>query len=450
MTRSRFRPVHCLCTILGGVFLAIALLPTAVLHAEQKPTLLGNDPRSIEEFRDLALGLFIHWSVDVQYGAVISHSLVGADDDYLTRYFIDLPKTFNPVDYDPARWAELARVCGFKYAVLTAKHHNGFCLFPTSTTDFNVIKSRYGKDIVGPYVNAFRQEGLKVGLYFSPEDFWLLHKQGHVPDRSVERGYTQTSQNPELNEHDKAQIRELLTAFRPIDLWFFDSMEPPADLKQLVWSDNPKTVVTRGEIVTPEQNLYDAKSDSPWEACFTLGDAWQYSGTRDHYKTAAQLIDLLIQIRAKGGNLLLNVGPDSSGRIPPEQEAILREIGLWLFINQEAIYEVRPWRVDHEGDVWFTQAKDGDAVYVFLTNQRDWQLGERREFTVKGVALTEQSNVTVLGQGGKVLEYQPTVDPSVKVRTDDQGLNLSIMRAQRLSDDKKWPSPTVLRITFPR
>jgi alpha-L-fucosidase len=425
--------------------------PRRTMAEEQSTTRsVGNDPQSLDEFRDLAFGLFIHWSLDVQYGAVISHSLVGSDAEYRERYFRDLPKSFNPVDYDPNRWAELAQVCGFKYAVLTSKHHSGFCLFPTETTDFNITNTRYGKDIVGPYMNAFRNEGLKVGLYFSPEDFWVLHQQGRVPARAKERGYTQTSDNPGLKQHDLAQMRELLTAYRPVDIWFFDSKESSKELKELVWEDNPKSIVTRGEIATPEQNLRGADTSVPWEACFTLGNQWQYRGTNEKYKSAREVIQLLIETRAQGGNLLLNVGPDAYGRIPHEQEWILREIGLWLFINQDAIYKVRPWHVEREGDVWMTQAKDGGAIYLFLTNQDGWKLGERREFTVKSVELTEKSAVSVLGHGGEVLEYNPAADPSVQFHSDDKGLHLSVMRAQRIYNDTKWPNPVVVRVTHPK
>lgn len=423
-----------------------AQAPTAVVPGSES----RNSPEQLEEFIDLALGLFIHWSVDVEYGSVISHSLVGADDDYQRRYFNELPASFNPRDYDPSRWAELASTCGFKYAVLTAKHHNGFCLWPSETTDFTVEQSRYGKDIVGPYTEAFRDEGLKVGLYFSPEDFWMLHQQGHPIAREPAYGYTQPSQNAELREHNQKQMRELLQLYGPVDVWFFDSKEPPATLKKLVWDINPDSIVTRGALATPEQALEGAAIDQPWEACFTLGDQWQYRGANEQYKSGSEVIQLLIESRAKGGNLLLNVGPTPSGILPDEQEAILRELGLWLFVNQEAIYRVRPWKIQQEGDVWFTRAKDDSAVYAFLTNQQPWPLGERREFTLTNVELTENSEVSVLGHGGQVLEYEPTADPAVRAVRQDDGVVLSVMRAQRMYNDRKWSHPIVVRITHPK
>jgi alpha-L-fucosidase len=139
---------------------------------------IRNKPERLEAFRDQALGMFIHWSVDSQIGSVISHSMVGADENYLRKFIEELPQSFNPTKYDPAEWAALAKLCGFKYAVFTNKHHSGFCMFPTKTTDFSIANTPYKKDVTKMYVDAFRHAGLGMGFYFSPDDFWLLHQQG--------------------------------------------------------------------------------------------------------------------------------------------------------------------------------------------------------------------------------------------------------------------------------
>lgn len=144
-----------------------------------------NKPEKLEAFRDQALGMFIHWSVDSQLGTVISHSLVGADADYSRRFFEELPKSFYPTKFDPVEWAALAKLCGFKYAVFTNKHHSGFCMFPTGTTDFSIANTPYQKDITKMYADAFRGAGLGMGFYFSPDDFRMLHKQGIPIDRNV-------------------------------------------------------------------------------------------------------------------------------------------------------------------------------------------------------------------------------------------------------------------------
>jgi alpha-L-fucosidase len=129
---------------------------------------LRNLPARAEAFMDWGMGLFIHWSLDSVLGVEISHSLVGASDAYVERYVRELPAYFNPRDYDPVEWAKLAKLAGFKYLVLTTKHHSGFCLWPTATTDFSIAQTPYRGDIVRAFVDACRAHDLKVGLYFSP------------------------------------------------------------------------------------------------------------------------------------------------------------------------------------------------------------------------------------------------------------------------------------------
>lgn len=403
-----------------------------------------NQPEKLEAFRDQALGMFIHWSVDSQLGSVISHSLVGADADYQQRFFNDLPRSFNPDRYDPAAWAALAKLCGFRYAVFTTKHHSGFCMFPTKTTDFSIANTPYNKDITRMYADAFRAAGLGVGFYFSPDDFWMLHQQGKPISRN--RPDAKPSNNPGLMQHNLAQIRELYTGYGPVEYLFIDG--EAGGIRDLAWKLQPDTLVTRGAMETPEQRLPEKGLREPWEACFTLGTQWQFKPTNEQYKSGTQLIEMLIETRAKGGNLLLNVGPEPSGVIPFEQERIIRELGLWLFINHEAIYKVRPWHVTHDGDVWFTCHKDDPkTVYAFLTRQGEWPRGKRLQFLLKSVKATAETTIKVLGHDGKELEYSPKADPSPRFEQTDQGLRLDIMRAQRIYNNSKWPNPVVVRLT---
>ena len=270
----------------------------------------GNKPERLRWFGDLALGLFIHWSLDVQLGMVISHSLVGASPDYVERYFTELPRTFCPTRFDPDEWARLAKVAGFRYVVFTTKHHSGFCMFDTATTDFSVMHTPFGQDITRRVIEAFRRQGLAIGLYFSPDDFSVLRRQGIEIARS--RPEVDPVNNPELMAINRAQIRELLSNYGPIDLIFFDGQ--PEGLKQLAWALQPDIVVTRGDIATPEQHVPDAPLPMPWESCITMGTAWQYQPTNETYKSGRELIEMLAETRAKGGNLLLNVGPKAERR----------------------------------------------------------------------------------------------------------------------------------------
>jgi alpha-L-fucosidase len=402
-----------------------------------------NRPERVDWFMDQGLGMFVHWSVDSQLGSVISHSMVGASQDYLDRFVHELPETFYPNHFDPNEWARLAKLAGMRYVVFTTKHHSGFCMFGTGTTDFNVMNTPYGRDITGELVKALRAHGIAVGFYFSPDDFWMLYKQGK--DVSRRRAEAQPTNNPELMAHNKAQLRELLTRYGPVDVLFLDG--EPNGLKELAWELQPDIVVTRGAMETPEQNTPDEPMRGPWEACYTLGTQWQFKPTNEDYKSGTQLIEMLIEIRAKGGNFLLNVGPQPDGVIPFEQERRIRELALWMFINREAIYAIRPWHVIREGDIWFTKAKDADTLYAFLTRRPDWKKGERKEFVLKSVRASDATQVSVLGQSGRVLEYDVNADPEAQWSQEADGLHLSIMRAQRIYNNTQWPNPIVVKIT---
>jgi len=403
---------------------------------------VGNKLERLEWFRSLGLGMFIHWSMDSQLGCVISHSLVGASGDYVRRFINDLPRTFKPRKFDPESWAVLARLAGMKYVVFTTKHHSGFCMFETATTDFGIMNTPYGKDITCEIVHAFREQGIRVGFYFSPDDFHFLHRQGRTISRT--RPEALPSNNPELMEHNLRQVRELLTNYGSIDIIFFDG--EPQGLRDLAWELQPDIVVTRGGMETPEQKIPDQLIPDPWEACFTLGNQWHYKPTNEEYKSGTRLIEMLIETRAKGRNLLINMGPPPDGQIPFEQERRFQELALWNFINGEAIYHVLPWHIPNEGDVWFTKAKDSDTVYAIVT-RTDWMFRTTRTVTLKSVRATEGSEIEILGQTGEVLEYRPDEYPKAKWTQNSEGLTIEATRAQRIYNNGRWPNPPVIKIT---
>src|SRR5881227_2188108 len=175
--------------------LGVALACAAVAAAQT-----GNQADRLEWFRDQGFGLFIHWSVDSQLGTVISHSLAGASDDYTKRFFEELPKTFNPRKFHPEDWAALARLAGIRYVVFTAKHHSGFAMWDTKTTDFGVMQTPFRRDIVRETLDAFRAQGIAPGLYFSPDDFSWLWKNHIDVQRQIPS--VQPSANPGLMKLD--------------------------------------------------------------------------------------------------------------------------------------------------------------------------------------------------------------------------------------------------------
>lgn len=401
-----------------------------------------NKPERLEWFRDLGFGLFIHWSFDSQLGTVISHSMVGASDDYLKRFVEDLPKTYNPRKFNPQDWAVLAKLAGVRYVVFTAKHHSGFCMFKTATTDFNIMNTPFQRDATADILNAFREQGIAAGLYFSPDDFWWLYKNGKSIQRHVPE--VQPANNPGLMEHDQAQVKELLANYGPVDIMFFDG--EAQGLREVAWQAKPDLVVTRGAMETPEQRIPGMPLEGAWEACLTMGTSWQYQPQNENYKSGGQLISLLVETRAKGGNLLLNIGPKPDGELPIEQEERLRELALWMFVNSEAIYGVRPWVLTNEKDIWFTKRKDEDTVYAVVKEKEPWKYGQFREIVLRSVKAGADTQVSVLGQNDKVLEYSQEV-PKTAWKQEADGLHIKAMHAQRLQDNRKWPNPIVLKLT---
>lgn len=422
---------------------ALWLPVAAALPAES--TGLTNRVDRLEWFRDQGFGLFIHWSLDSQLGSVISHSMVGADEAYLQRFVEELPATFNPRRFAPDEWASLARLAGIRYVVLTAKHHSGFCLWPTKTTDFNIANTPFGRDIVREVLATFRAQGIAPGLYFSPDDFWWLWRHGITLQRGNDA--VQPRSNPGLMDHDRAQVRELLEGYGPVDVMFFDG--EAQGLRDLAWELQPDLVVTRGAIETPEQYIPGLPLEGAWEACLTMGTQWQYKPTNENYKSGWDCLSLLIETRAKGGNLLLNVGPKPDGTLPDEQEDRLREIALWMFVNGECIHGVRPWVITHEKDVWFTKRKDADTLYAIVKRppEQRWKHGEWQEFVLRSVRASAQTEVRVLSQNDRVLEYNQSVVPTTTWEQQADGLHIRAMRAQRLYNNRQWPNPVVLKLT---
>ena len=419
-------------------------------HANQpltknSPIQTNNKPQRVQWFQDLALGMFIHWGFDSQLGTVISHSMAGASEDYL-KNFIDLHKTFSPDDYRPNRWAKLAKLAGMKYVVFTTKHHSGFCMFKTKATDFNVMNTPFGRDVTRDVLDAFRKEGIAAGIYFSPDDFHFIYRQGHPISRLRPEALRQN--NPELMEHNKAQLTELLTNYGPIDILFMDGVDDePPDLRELAWKLQPNIIITRGQMKTPEETLPGELLTEPWEACYPIGTQWQFKPTNETYKTGKEIINMLIETRAKGGNLLLNVGPTPYGQIPFEQERLLRELATWNLINNKAIFGTIPCKVTNEDGVWYTQEKDGSVIYAFLTGS-EWPWGERKEITLKSIRASNKTKVSILGETGKILEYKPDIDPRPYWRQTKDGLHISAMRTKRVYDDFDWPNPIVFAITY--
>ncbi len=405
---------------IGTLFLLTACAKTEAPHpaaareaAPVKPVVLlpedqvrlSNDPAKTEIFRDAGLGLFIHWGPNSQVGTEISWPLFNATDEYIKKYYA-LAETFNPVRFDAAEWARLAKTAGMEYVVFTAKHHDGFCMFDTAQSDFKITRTPYGKDILARVVDAFRGEGFLIGLYYSPGDFRYQFETGVRSSHLYEPQFDATAPFGPLRKsflaYEQGHLEELMSNYGDIFMVWFDGKCEP--LKKHAWRIKQDVFVARGEIPTPEQEIPGKPDDRAWESCLTTSWQWSWQPNAD-VRTAREVIWNLIRIRARGGNMLLNVGPRPDGRIADADENLLRELGLWMMLYGEAVRGVRPWTTTNEGDVWLTTRRGDGTIYALAdldfgfdgTGDPDSQ-GVR--FTLKTVKATPETKVTLLSQAG--------------------------------------------------
>jgi alpha-L-fucosidase len=319
-------------------------------------------------YLDARFGMFIHWGIYAipARGEWIKQQ-EGIPEEVYQTYF----ETFNPLDYDPRAWARLARQAGMKYAVMTTKHHDGFCLFDSQFTEYKATRTQAGRDLVKEYVEAFRAEGLKVGFYYSLLDW-------HHPDYPIAGDRIHPFRNrPEYQDHHgtlpryadylRHQVEELLTNYGKIDIiWFdfsYDEMRGEAwkatELVQMVRKLQPGILIDNrlggnvkarepepfaGDFASPEQIIppegvtNEDGQPIPWEACITLNDHWGYAAADKNWKPARTVVRALVECVSKGGNLLLNVGPTARGEIPGECVQVLGEVGEWMHRNGASVY----------------------------------------------------------------------------------------------------------------
>jgi len=401
--------------------ISLALLGQSQI-APEKATLAipGNDPQKTEIFRDAGLGLFIHWGINSQVGTEISWPLFNASDDYIERYYA-LAKTFNPVLFDPSEWARLAKLAGMEYVVFTAKHHDGFCMFDTAFSDFKITNGPYGRDIALMIAEAFRKEGILAGFYYSPGDFRYQYVTGLRLTQLYEPDFTAAAPFGPLKkpfvDYERGQVEELLTRYGEIfQLWFDGKCEP---LKEKAWQVKRDVFIGRGEIPTPEQAIPGKADDRAWESCLTTSVQWSYKPMPD-IRTPREVIENLIHIRARGGNMLLNIGPRPDGRIAGPDEDLLRELGLWMMLYGEGVRGVRPWTVTNEDDVWLTHRRSDGSVYAFVDLDYGLTVSGAhagRKFTLKSVKATPETKVTLLSQTGEC-----------EWKEDEQGLHITVFR----------------------
>lgn len=313
-------------------------------------------PSKMDWWRKARLGLFIHWGVySVPAGIYQGRDIDGLgewimhDASIPRQEYARYARQFNPVRYDPEAWVRIAKTAGMKYIVITAKHHDGFALFDSKASDWNVVKaSPYGKDLLQPLVEACRKQDMKLGFYYSQANDW------YNPGGAAARGHWDKSQEGSMDDYiDKVaipQVRELLTQYGDVvELWWdvpTGMNKARADRLAALLSLQPGIITNdrlggpyKGDISTPEQYIPATGIEGrDWETCMTINDTWGFKTKDNNWKSAATLIRNLVDIASKGGNYLLNVGPTAEGEFPAPIVERLEALGTWTQVNGEAIY----------------------------------------------------------------------------------------------------------------
>ncbi|MBZ4189948.1 alpha-L-fucosidase [Niabella beijingensis] len=409
--------------------------------------------QKLEQWQDQKFGMIIHWGLYAVPGIVESWSIcsedwIGRDStipyDRYKQWYWGLKKDFNPVNFNPDQWADAAKAAGMRYLVFTTKHHDGFNMFDTKQSDFKIsngpFRNNPRSDVAKYVFEAFRKRGFMTGAYFSKPDWhnenywWPMYA---TPDRNVNYDIRKFPWRwQKFKEFTYNQISELMHNYGALDILWLDGgwVRPISTVTDEVraWGaripesgqdiDMPRIAAMARQAQpgilmvdrtvhgpyenyqTPEQRVPDHRINNPWESCMTLGGAWGYV-PGDQLKPASKVIHTLVEIVAKGGSLLLGVGPQADGTLTAETVSRLNEIGLWLKANGAAIYNTRSVEQYNSGDTYFTRSKDGKTNYAItlVSNAAlpaiiEWEGNlPRKGSVIRSVATGEKIKWTVAG-----------------------------------------------------
>ena len=381
-------------------------------------------------FTEARFGMFIHYglySIPARGEWVMSDEEMS--DDQYRKYF----DAFDPCDLDMRQWAKAAKDAGMKYMVMTAKHHDGFCLYDSKYTDFKSTNTACHRDLIREYVDAVREQGLKVGLYFSLID-WRHPDFPHYKDRQHPmRNHPECgNEGRDFDRYLKymhAQVRELMENYGKIDLlWLdfsYDGLRGEAwkatELVSMIRSLQPDIILNNrlevsgegfgslaeghptpyhGDFITPEQMIPPAGLKDPsgnslvWEACVTMNGHWGYCAQDHFFKPSSMLVRKLVECVSKGGNMILNVGPDAKGNFPKESVRILHEIGSFMRENGDSIYGCGACAARPEG--MYRLTRKGSRIYVHIFENT---IGP---FPVPGIPKNKVKGVRLLRDGSEV------------------------------------------------
>lgn len=410
-------------------------------------------------FATARFGMFVHWSHSSQQGIELSWPLVGglsgishSPQDVPVEQYHSTAATFDPTAFDAPALAALARRAGMQYAVLTAKHHDGFAMFHTAHSDFSVANAPCRRDLVREFVDAMRHAGLRVGLYFSLIDW---HHPDYPAFTDADKPYRfGRHRQPSADQWERylafmfGQVRELLSNYGTIDLFWFDGgwertpeQWRAGELMAMIRSLQPGIIVNdrlpgHGDFATPEQFVPAQPPPGPWETCMTMNESWGYNPSDRAYKSARQIIHTLCEVAGRGGNLLLNVSPRGDGSLPPEQGERLEAVAAWMAANGESITGtvpgLEPWQF------YGPSTRRGNTVYLHAL-MRPYDA-----ITVRGIPIKRIARVRHVATG-EPLSF--TIRGSVVdllARTPDPLGEAAIALPARLLDD----AATVVAIEF--
>ena len=397
-------------------------------------------PGNTEWFVHDRFGMFIHWGL---YALPARHewikNLEKITEEKYQKYF----EYFDPDMYDPREWARAAKKAGMKYAVLTTKHHEGFCLFDSAYTDYKATNTKAGRDLVREYVDAFREEGLKVGFYYSLIDW-------HHPDFPIDPLHPRRDDDniDELNkgrdirryaEYMRNQVTELLTNYGKIDILWFDFSYSDSEYRgmkgkgKLDWEAEELIATARRlqpEIIIDnrteiEQDLWTPEQYQPtdwirdddgnrvvWEACQTFSGSWGYHRDESTWKTPEMLIRMLVNTVSCGGNLLMNVGPTARGYFDDRAVNALDAIGSWMKYNSRSIYGCTQSEFKAPADVRYTQKEGRLYVHIYAYPYRHLRLPGLADKVDYAQFLHDNSEIFFEEKDGDIVLELPYVKPN--------------------------------------
>ena len=451
------------------IFVALLIFVIAKANAQQHnfsdKYIVPSDTlvlQKLAHWQDIKFGLLMHWGTYSEWGIVESWSICPEDEgwtqrrgpyaqnyfDYVKAYE-NLQTTFNPIKFDPVKWAAAAKEAGMKYVVFTTKHHDGFCMFDTKQTDYKItspktpFSSNPKANVAKEIFDAFRKDGFMIGAYFSKPDWHCpYYWWPYFPPKDRNVNYDPKKYPEKWNDfknYTYNQIKELMTGYGSVDILWLDGgwVRPHTTIDSSVdWQrgivydqniDMPRIakmarsyqpgllVVDRtvsGEYenyVTPEQTIPKEPMLHPWESCITMGNSWSYVPD-DHYKPTNELIHMLLKIISRGGNFLLNIGPSPEGDWSDTAYARLKEIGAWMKVHNEAVYNTILLAPYEDGNIVYLQSKDKKNMYVYVLSDKSDDVVLPASISLQSVTLDKTSKITLLDAPKEKIKWKVTSD----------------------------------------